>query len=132
MTERINEILKKTANAHLAVVDEQGYPVVMVMSVINPENLNEVYMSTTLDSNKSKYLQKNNKASVCINTKENNITLVGEAQILTDQETKSKCWQNWFISHYKDGETDPNYCIIKFNTKRVAAFVDGQSAAFEV
>ena len=132
MYEKANEILKKSANVHLGVVDENGYPVVMAMSLINPESIAEIYLSTTIDSNKSKSIQQNSKASVCCSTKDNNITLIGEAEILTDQETKSKCWQNWFIEVYPEGETDPTYCIIKFTTRRVSLFIDYNSSAFEL
>jgi len=129
---RANEIIKKAANVNLAVIDEDGFPVVMAMSIINPENISEVYLSTTLSSNKAKCLQKNNKASICCATAENNITLVGEVEICTDQETKSKCWQNWFIEVYPGGETDPDYCIIKFTTKRAAMFIDCETAEGEL
>ena len=132
IVQKANQMLKKAPTVHLGVVDESGYPVVMAMSIINPESISEIYLSTNLDSNKSKSLQKNNKASVCYSTNENNITLVGEAEILTDQETKSKCWQNWFIEIYQGGETDPNYCIIKFTTKRASLFIDHDASEFEI
>ena len=130
--EKANEILKKAANVSLGVIDENGYPVVMAMSPTNTETINEVFMTTTLDSNKAKCLQKNNKASVCCATTNDNITLVGEVEICTDQETKSKCWQNWFIEVYPDGETDPNYCVLKFTAKRASMFVDCEVAAGEL
>ena len=132
MFEKANEILKKTANVFLGVIDENGYPVVMSMSLINPENISEIFLSTTLDSNKSKSLQNNNKASICYNTSSDNITLVGEAEILTDQESKSKCWQNWFIEVYQGGETDPNYCIIKFTTQRASLYIDDETSEFAI
>ena len=132
MVEKANKVLQKAANVNLGVVDENGYPVVMAMSIINPESISEVYLSTTIDSNKAKCLQKNNKASVCCATANDNITLVGEVEICTDQETKSKCWQNWFIEVYPGGETDPNYCVLKFTTKRTAMFVGCEVAEFEI
>ena len=132
MYEKANQLLKKAANVHLGVVDENGYPVVMAMSLINPENISVIYLSTTIDSNKSKSLQKNNKASVCYSTTNDNITLVGEVEILTDQGTKSKCWQNWFLEVYPGGETDPNYCIIKFTTKSASLYIDENVSAFEM
>ena len=128
IVEKANEIIKKSANVNLGVIDENGYPVVMAMSIINPESISEIYLSTTLDSNKAKRLLKNNKASVCYATANDNITLVGEVEICTDQDTKSKCWQNWFIEVYPGGETDPNYCIIKFTTKRASLFIDCEAA----
>ena len=132
MIEKANNIIKKAANVSLGVIDEKGYPVVMAMSIINPDNISEIYLSTTIGSNKAKSIQKNNKAGICCSTSEDNITLVGEAEILTNQEIKSKCWQNWFIEVYPGGETDPDYCIIKFITKRVSLFVGGEPAEFSL
>ena len=132
MVEKANKVLQKAANVNLGVIDENGYPVVMAMSIINPESISEIYLSTTIDSNKAKCLQKNNKASVCCATTNDNITLVGEVEICTDQETKSKCWQNWFIEVYPGGETDPSYCVLKFTTKRAAMFVGCEVAEFEI
>jgi len=132
MIERANEVIKKSANVYLGVVDENGYPVVMAMSLINPETISEIYLSTTIDSNKAKSLQKNKKASVCCAAPEYNITLVGDVEILTDQETKSKCWQDWFIEVYPGGETDPNYCVIKFYAKRASLYIGYEVAAFEL
>ena len=125
---KANEVIKKAANVSLGVVDENGYPVVMAMSIINPESISEIYLSTTLSSNKAKCLQKNNKASVCCANANDNITLVGEVEICTDQETKSKYWQNWFIEVYPGGDCDPDYCVLKFTTKRAALFVDCEMA----
>jgi len=123
-----SEMIKKASNAHLGVVDENGYPVVMSMSLTNTESISEVYMTTTLDSNKAVCLKKNNKASLCISNENDNITLVGEIEICTDQETKSKCWQNWFNEVYEGGETDPNYCVLKFTTKRYKLFIGYETA----
>jgi len=132
MIEKANAHIQKTSNVNLGVIDENGYPVVMAMSLINPKDISEIYLSTTPDSNKAKSLKKNNKASICCSTNDYNITLVGEIEIMTDQETKSKCWQNWFIEVYPDGETDPNYCVLKFKTKRAALYIDDEVAAFEM
>ena len=132
MMEKANQIIKNAANANLGVIDGDGYPVVMAMSLTNTENIAEVYMTTTLDSNKAKCLQNNNKASVCFSTNEHNITLVGVAEIITDQEIKRKCWQNWFVEVYPGGETDPTYCVIRFTAKRVSLFIDGEVAAFNL
>jgi len=132
MMERANELIKQAANVHLGVIDKSGYPVVMVMSLINPETISEIFLSSTISSNKVKSLQANNKASVCYSTKDYNITLVGEVEILTDQATKSKCWQNWFIEVYPGGETDPDYCIIKFTAKRASLYIDCEIAEIDL
>jgi len=128
--EKANQIIRTCDTAYLGVIDENGCPNVSAVSPVKPENIFEIYCSTNIGSNKEKRLLKDNRASVCFCTGGNNITLVGEAEILTDQETKSRCWLDWFKEHYAGGETDPDYCIIKFTTKRVSLWVDNESAEF--
>ena len=130
MLEKANKIIKNCTAASLGVIDENGYPSVSTVSLCYPENVSEIYFSTNIGSNKEKRLRENNKASICCHANSNNITLVGEAEILTDQETKSKYWQNWFAEIYQGGETDPTYCIIKFTTKRVSLWIDYEMAEF--
>ena len=137
----MNEKLFKKANymirnfeyASFGVIDENEYPSASVVSLQNPETITELYLTTTMDSNKVRRLQKNNKASINCYTTMNNITLVGEAEIFFDEETKNKYWQNWVslgCDIYPDGVTDPNYCIIKFTTKRVSLWIDDEGGEF--
>ena len=97
-----------------------------------PRYSGRVFVFAPADSNKAKRLQKNNKASICYCVNDNNITLVGEAEVLTDQETKDRCWMDWFVAHYPGGKTDPNYVVIKFTTKRASLWVDNEGAEFTV
>ena len=134
--EKANEMIRTFAYASFGVIDESGYPSVSAISLCNPENISELYFATTLDSNKAKRLQKNKKASINCYTSMNNITLVGETEIISDQETKSKCWRAWqaWVARGADvhpgGVSDPDYCYIKFTTKRVALWIDEEGAEF--
>lgn len=129
---KANQIIKACDAAYLGVIDEDGSPNVSTLSTIKPENIFEAYFSTGMSANKTKRLLADKRASVCYRSEGNNITLVGETEILTDQETKSRYWLDWFINHFPGGETDPNYCIIKFTTKRVSLWVDSVSAEFMI
>jgi len=128
--QRANQIIQSCDTAYIGVLDESGCPSVSTVSPIKPENLFEAYFATGLDANKTKRLLKDKRASICYCKDGANITLVGEAAILSDQPTKSRLWLDWFADHFPGGETDPNYCIIQFTTKRVSLWVDGQSAEF--
>ena len=132
MLEKANQMIKTCEDAGFGVIDENGYPSVSAISLCNPENISEVYFTTNIGSNKEKRLRKNNKASVCCYSETNNLTLVGETEIFTDQETKSKYWQDWFVHVYSGGETDPTYCVIKFTTKRVSMWIDEEGAEFMI
>ena len=133
LLEKANEMIKTFKYAGFGVIDENGYPSVSAVSLSNPENISALYFTTTMDSNKVKRLNKNNKASINCYTAESNITLVGEAEIFYDQETKSKYWQEWVklgSDVYPGGVSDPNYCFVRFTATRVALWIDGESAEF--
>ena len=130
MFKKANEFIKTRNDASFSVLDENGYPSASAVWLIGQENISEIYFSTIVGSNKYKRIQKSNKVSICCYSEFNNLTLVGEAEILTDQEAKTKHWQEPFIHIYPGGETDPTYCIIKFTTKRVSAHIDHEGAEF--
>lgn len=131
--EKANELIRTFEYTSFGVIDENGYPSASAIILCNPENISELHFITTLDSNKAKRLQKNNRASMNCYTSENNLTLVGEAEIVTDQEAKNKHWKKWIelgVDIYADGVSDSNYCFIKFTTKRVSLWIDNEGAEF--
>ena len=130
--EKANRIVQKCDVAYIGVIDENGFPSVSTASPIRPKNIVEAYFSTGIGVNKTKRILENKKVSICYHMGGDNITLVGEAELLTDQETKSKMWLDCFKDHFDGGETDPGYCIIKFTTKRVSLWVDCESAEFTI
>ena len=130
MFEKANQFIKNRNDASFSVIDENGYPSASAVWLINQENISEIYFSTIVGSNKYKRLQKSNKASICCYAEFSNLTLVGEAEVLTDQESKSKHWQEPFIHIYPNGDADPTYCVIKFTTKRVSLHIDHEGAEF--
>jgi len=130
--EKANQIIKASDRVHIGVIDENGYPSVSTVSPIHPESIFEVLSSTNMGGNKERRLRDNKRASMCFCSGGNNVTLVGDTETLTDQETKSRCWLDWFKDHYAGGETDPNYVIIKFTTRRVSLWIDGEGAEFTI
>ena len=127
---KANRIVQSCDAAYLGVLDESGFPNVSTVSPIKPENIFEAYFATGMSENKARRIRADKRASVCYRAGDDNITLVGVAEILTDQETKSRFWLDWFIDHIPGGETDPNYCIIKFTAKRASLWIDNEVAAF--
>jgi len=130
--EKANQMIKTCENASFGVIDESGFPSVSAISLCNPKSISELVFTTNIGSNKYKRLQANNKVSICHYTDANNLTLVGTCEILIDQETKDKYWQDWFTYVYPEGKTDPTYCVIKFTTKRVSLWIDEEGAEFSI
>ena len=129
---KANHVIRSRDVAYFGVIDENGFPSVSTVSPAKPESIFEVFFTTNADGNKAKRLQRNNRASLCFQVEGDNITLVGEGEILTDQETKSRYWLDWFINHYPGGVDDPNYVVIRLTTKRVSLWVTGEGAEFTI
>ncbi len=130
--EKANILVNSSDTAYIAVIDENNYPSASTISSIKTDGIFEAYFSTGIDANKAKRILKNNKVSLCYNIEGDNVTLVGEAQILTDKDIKHALWQDWFINHFPLGKDDPTYCIIKFTTKRVSLWIDRESSEFTI
>jgi len=130
--EKANILVNSSDTAYMAVIDENNYPSASTISSIKTDGIFEAYFSTGIDANKAKRILKNNKVSLCYNIEGDNVTLVGEAQILTDKDIKHALWQDWFINHFPLGKDDPTYCIIKFTTKRVSLWIDRECSEFTI
>ena len=105
--EKANRIIRTCDVAYIGLADENGYPMVSTIATINPESMFEAFFATGIHSNKYKCLLKNKKGSVCYHSGGDNITLIGDIEILFDQQSKSRFWQDDFIEFYTLGATDP-------------------------
>ena len=130
--EKANQIVRASDAVYLGVIDEDGCPSVSTVSTINPQDIFTAYFATGTNANKTRRLLRDKRACICYRLGGNNVTLAGEAEIITDQETKNKCWLDWFINHFPLGKTDPDYCIIKFTAKRVSLWIDNEGAEFTI
>lgn len=117
-------ILRNADIAYIGKIDERGYPRVSTISSIKTDGINKVWFTTGLKSNKVKLFRENNKASVCYHEGSNNVTLVGDIEILTNPEIKEQLWKDWFIKHFPGGVTDPNYCVLEFTTREIIIWID--------
>jgi len=108
----------------LVLVDCEGYPTASVLTAAKSDGIKHIWFGVIRDGNKAVRAAANKKASVHFGTAEHSVTLVGEVEILDDVETKKDIWYDGLAPHFPEGVTDPNYCVLKFTTKRWNAFVD--------
>lgn len=127
---RAEEIIKASATATIALVDDRGYPRASSISSIKTDGMKTAYFSTGLQSGKVRCLQNSNKASLCYRDGSNNVTLIGSIEVLTDEFSKREMWLDWFINHFPGGVDDPNYCILRFTTERAVFWVDSIGREF--
>ncbi|MCL2405567.1 MAG: pyridoxamine 5'-phosphate oxidase family protein, partial [Defluviitaleaceae bacterium] len=103
--------------AVLALLDENGYPTASTLTIAKADGINWLTFCTSPDSNKAMRVGTCNRASVCISTSEYNITLVGTAEIITDEASKKASWLPQMANTWS-GPHDPSFCVLRFNTQR--------------
>lgn len=115
---KIFQFIAKQKTAFIASVNEQGYPVIRAMLAPRKIEGNEIYFSTNTSSNKVKQYLENEKACVYFykrgKIKYQGIAITGKMEVCTDQATKEKIWHFGDKIFYKQGVTDPDYCVLKF------------------
>jgi len=112
--EQIFRFISKQKTAFIASVNEQGCPVIRAMLAPRKIDGNEIYFSTTTPPNKAKH------------------TIIGEMQVCTDQETKDGMWRLGDRLFYKQGVTDPDYCVLKFTGKTAEYYCDFKIETIEL
>jgi general stress protein 26 len=112
----------------LALIDDNGYPTASTITASKADGINTITFCTGLGTNKTNRISACNQASVCFTSGEYNITLVGTIEIATDAATKQETWYEGMGNHFS-GPDDPNYCVLRFTTKRYNLFVDWNEAA---
>lgn len=129
---KASDIVDMGENAYFSYMDEKGYPHTATRSKIKSEGIMSCYFSTNLSGDMAKAIRRDSRSSVCFHSNNNNITLMGDAEIIEDLSIKKDLWIEWFINHYPDGPTDPEYCVIIFTTKSVSLWVDREIAKFDI
>ena len=115
----------------LSLLDHEGYPTTSTLSISKAEGIRQIYFCGGLSSNKAKRAKECSRASVCVfdddfeNNSYYNITLVGDVEVITDPAVKKDVWYDGMEEHFPNGGLDdPDYCVLRFTTKRYNLWVD--------
>jgi len=111
----------------LALIDLEGNPTVSTITASKADGINWLTFCTGLVSDKTQRIIKSNRASVCFNSNEYNISLVGTIDIITHPDVKKEMWYSGLVNHFS-GSQDPNYCVLRFKTESYNLLVDWKEA----
>ncbi|MDR2598946.1 MAG: general stress protein [Oscillospiraceae bacterium] len=112
----------------ICLIDEEGFPTASVITPSKSEGLLWITFGTIFTDNRAKRSIANNHACVCFCSNEYCVNLVGEIEVITDNDVKNTMWYDGLSYHFT-GPSDPNYCVLRFNTKRYKLFIDGEDAS---
>lgn len=134
-SETIGKMIDKSCISFISYLDEDGFPVTKAMLKPRERNgIKEIWFSTNTSSNKVKCFLKNSKASVYFVDRRffRGVSLVGTVEVLETSEAKERLWQFGDKMYYKEGVTDPDYCILKFSAVKGRYYSNFKSEDFEI
>ena len=133
---QIFEFISAQKTAFIASVNEQGFPVVRAMLAPRKIDGNEIYFTTNTSSKKINQYPANNKACIYFYKrgmfKYQGICIIGEVEVCTDQPTKDMIWRSGDTMFYKQGVTDPDYCVLKLKGKTAECYCDFKTETIDL
>ena len=134
---KIEQFISRQKVSFVCSVDRDGFPNVKAMLRPRKRNgLKEFWFSTNTSSMRvSQYLE-NARASIYFYHKGlvryEGVMLKGTMEVLTDQETKNMIWRKGDTLFYRNGVTDPDYCVLKFTAESGRHYRDLKTESFSV
>ena len=132
----IIEFIQKQKTIFIGSVDEDGFPNMKAMFTPRKIEGNCFYFSTNTSSMRTQQFRKNPKASIYSYNrgrfKFEGIMLTGTMEVLQDDNIKREIWCTGDTMYYKQGVTDPDYCVLKFTAIKGRHYCDLKSDSFSI
>lgn len=134
---KIEKFIDSRKVSLISSIDDEEYPIIRAM--LKPRKhigLKTFYFSTNTSSLKVRQYRGNPNASIYFYrkglVKYTGVMLKGKMEVLTDQDTKNMIWKAGDSIFYKQGVTDPDYCVLKFTAVSGRYYSDLKTESFEV
>ena len=117
----IINLRKNSKIAYVASVNEDGYPQIKAMLVLEHDSMQLQYFSTNTSSRRVRQFRNNPRASVyyCDEAQFKGALFTGTMEVCTDHDTKTFLWREGFEVYYPKGMDDEDYCVLKFKAETV-------------
>lgn len=114
------QLVNRSTFAMLGSNGEEGYPNIKAMYRMDNNGLNEIWFSTNTSSKRVPQLISNPKACVYFADFEKfeGLMLIGEIEVLQDDESRKRIWRDGCEIYYPLGVNDPDYSVLRFTTKK--------------
>lgn len=134
---KLEKFVRRRKVSFIGSVDTEMYPNIKAM--LKPrerKGLKEFYFSTNTSSLRVQQYRENPRACIYFYHKGliryTGLMLRGKMTVLTDPEIKERLWQRGDTLFYKQGVTDPDYCVLKFVAESGRYYRDLQTESFEI
>lgn len=131
----IGNMIDKQKVSFIGSIDSEGFPNVKAM--LQPRKrvgVRTIYFSTNTSSMRVSQFKENNRACIyfCDARFFRGVMLKGTMKVLTDSESKEMIWLPGDTMYYKEGVTDPDYCVLKFTAISGRSYSNFKSEDFVV
>jgi general stress protein 26 len=112
-------VVGKSGVAMLGTNGDQGFPNIKAMMKAKNDGLKRIWFSTNTSSKRVGQLVRNPKACVYFVDFEQwkGLMLVGQVEVLQDQESRQRLWCEGMEQYYPLGVTDPDYTVLRFTAQ---------------
>ncbi len=120
--QQIFDFIEKQKTAFVASIDADGFPNIKAMFAPGKIDGDSFYFSTNTSSLRAQQYMENPKASIYFYNrgrfKYEGLMLTGTMEVLQDADSKKDLWHEKDIIYYRQGVTDPDYCVLKFTAEK--------------
>lgn len=128
-----HQLVDASPLAMFGTTDAEGYPNVRAMLKLENDGLKYLWFSTYTHANRTAQIRKNPKTCVyfMVPNKSAGLILTGRAEVLTDRESRARCWRDEFHRYYPGGLDDPDYAVIRFRVVKAKFYAGRKNVTFE-
>lgn len=134
--EDLYNFIAKQKTAFVASVDEDGFPNIKAMFTPRKVEGNSFYFTTNTSSLRAAQFMQNPKASIYFYNRGRfryeGVMLTGTMEVLQDAKIKEEIWRTGDTMYYREGVTDPDYCVLKFTAEKGRHYCDFRTEDFTV
>lgn len=131
----IGNMIDKQSVCYISSIDKDGFPNTKAMLKPRKRNgIKEIYLSTNTSSLKVQSFRANPRACLYFCDKRffRGLMLKGTVEVLEDQNSKDMIWKLGDTMYYKQGKTDPDYCVLKFTAISARYYSNFKSEEIEI
>lgn len=125
-------LIERSGVAMVGSNGPDGYPLIKAMLVTETDGARTVWFSTNTSSARRRQFAADPRASVYFvdQTDYEGLMLVGDMEVLQDQESRDRLWREGWEMYYPQGRTDPDYSVLRFTTRWANYYQGLQNTTF--
>ena len=131
----IDKMIDSQKTTFVGSVDADGYPNMKAMFAPRVrEGIKRLYFTTNTSSMRVKQYLVDSKACIYFFDGRffRGVMLKGTMEVLTDDHSKEMVWRDGDEMYYKEGVSDPDYCVLRFTASSGRYYSNFSSQDFDI